>query len=212
MFPSRPGILPTCFQPEEIIVTLDELAIDFPALFDKRRTLVEETSAVVRSDLRGMTSDLYDRVDQLTARVSDAAVVFVAADPAEDGAPGWNLAHVVVHVTAGLEENAAQGATLARGAEITGRPRFETPWETVTTAAQVRQRLAESRRMSMAFLDAWPDQPHGDNVHEHPAFGASNAVAYHVLGLVHGRGHLAQLKEIVSQATASDGTGGSENA
>lgn len=182
---------------------LDEIAIDFPALFDKRRTLVEETADVAASDLRGMTADIYDRVDDLIGGPTDAEIVFIPADPAEDGAPGWNLAHVVVHFTAGLEENAAQGCTLARGAEITGRPRFETPWETVTTTAQVRQRLAESRRMSMAFLDAWPDQPQLDNVHDHPVFGASNAVAYHVLGLVHARGHLAQVEEIVRQAPAA---------
>lgn len=130
----------------------------------------------------------------------DAAVVVVATDPAEDGAPGWTLGHVIVHLTAGLEENAGRAATLARGAEVTGRPRYETPWEEVTTAAQVRQRLAESRRMTHAFLDAWPDAPHQDNMHEHPYFGPTNAVAYHILGITHGRGHLAQLEEIRRQA------------
>lgn len=180
-------------------MTLNELAIDFPAVIEKRRTLVQETAGISPDDLPALTSELYDRLAEATAGIDDAAVVFVATDPAEDGAPGWTLGHVIVHLTAGLEENAAQGSTLARGAEITGRPRYETPWEEVTTAAQVRQRLSESRRQTHAFLDAWPAAPHVDNVYQHPYFGPINAVAHHLLGITHGNGHLAQLEEIRRQ-------------
>ena len=197
-FRHRPGLAS-----KETIVIIADLVIDLDAVFAKRRTLIEETAAVAPADLRGLTIELYDRIDRITDGVTDEEERVIAGNPAEDGAPGWNLAHVAGHVTAGLEEDAAQGCTLARGVQVTGRSRYEIPWEEVTAAAQVRQRLAESRRMSLAFLDAWPDRPHLDNVYDHPAFGTTNAAAFHVLGLFHGRGYLAQFEEIVRQAAAA---------
>ncbi len=183
-------------------MSLTELDIDIPAVIEKRRTLIEETSGIEPGELPGLSNELYDRLDDLTVGIDDATVVFVPEDPAEDGAVGWTLGHVVVHLTAGLEENASQGCTLARGAEITGRPRYETPWEDVTTVVQIRQRLAESRRLTRAFLDAWPDAPHLANIQEHQFFGPVNAVAYHALGINHAKGHLAQIEEIQRQAAA----------
>ena len=185
--------------------TLSDLSLDVTAARDRERSLIEQTTGIDPADLRALTTEVYDRVGAIVAGAPDAAVEFVPEDPeadAEEG-PGWTLGHVVVHLTAGLEENTAQGCTLARGAEITGRPRYETPWEAVTTAAQVGQRLAESRRMALAFLDAWPDVPFLGNVYQHPAFGPMNAVAYHALGLNHAKSHLAQLEEIVRQATTA---------
>ncbi len=189
--------------------TLSDLSLDVTAARDRERSLTEQTAGVDPADLRPLTTEIYDRVEAIIAGAPDAAVGFVPEDPeanAEEG-PGWTLGHVVVHLTAGLEENAAQGCTLARGAEITGRPRYETPWEEVTTAAQVGQRVAESRRMTMAFLDAWPDAPQLDNEHHHPALGPMNAVAYHAFGLIHAKGHLAQLEEIVRQASVAPALG-----
>ena len=182
-------------------MTLDDLTLDFDAIVSKTRSMPEQTADVAPGDLRGLTEEIYARLDEVTAGADD--VVFTPndpeADPAENGGEGWNLAHVVVHLTAGLEENAAQASTLARGAEITGRPRHETDWETVTTVGQVKQRLAESRRITLAFLDTWPDAPHTDATYEHPYFGTMNAVSYHVVGLTHARGHLRQLTEIRRQ-------------
>ena len=185
-------------------MSLTPFAVDVAAVIEKRRTLIDETAGIGPDDLRSLTVELYDRLEELTAGIDDRAVSFVPADPDGDPAdgPGWTLGHVVVHLTAGLEEGAAQGCTLARGAEITGRPRYETPWEEVTTAAQVRQRLAESRRMVLAFLDAWPDAPHLGNLHEHPFFGPMDAVSHHAMGINHARGHLAQLAEIRRQTAA----------
>ena len=186
-------------------MSLTSFAVDLAAVIEKRRTLIDETAGIGPDDLRALTVALYDRLEELTAGIDDAAVVFVPADPDADpvGGPGWTLGHVVVHLTAGLEEAAAQGCTLARGAEITGRPRYETPWEEVTSAAQVWQRLAESRRMVLAFLDAWPDTPHLGNVHGHPFFGPMDAVSHHAMGINHARAHLAQLAEIRRQAAAA---------
>jgi hypothetical protein len=180
-----------------IALSLQDFSLDFKSAIDKSSTFVEQTQAIDWTDLAPSTIALYDRLDELAARVSD--VTFIPVDPAEDGAPGWNLAHVVVHLTAGLEENSVQASTLARGAEITGRPRYETDWETVVSHDQVTQRLAESRRMVSGFLQAWPDQPHLGNIHEHGFFGAMNAVAYQLLGVQHARVHIAQIEEILRQ-------------
>lgn len=183
-------------------VTLTDLSLDIGAARDRQRSLIEQTAELDPTDLRPLTEELYDRLDAIVAGLPDAAVVFVPDDPDASEGPGWTLGHVVAHLTAGLEENAAQGCTLARGAEITGRPRYETPWETIATAEKVRQRLAESRRMVLAFLAAWPDAPHRGNVHDHPFFGPIDAVAFHAVGLNHAKGHLPQLEEIVRQASA----------
>ncbi len=184
---------------------LSDLSLDLTAARDRERSLIEQTVGLDQADLRALTTETYDRVEAIVAGAPDAAVTFVPDDPKADpaGGPGWTLGHVVVHLTAGLEENAAQGCTLARGAEITGRPRYEAPWEEIATIRQIGQRLAESRRMSLAFLDAWPDRPHLDTVHEHPVFGPMNAVAYHALGISHAKNHFDQLGEIVRQAASA---------
>lgn len=184
-------------------MTLDGISIDIAAARSKTKSVPEQVANVAPGDLRGLTEEIYDRLDAATEGAEDVA--FIATDPAEDDAPGWNLAHVIVHLTAGLEENAAQASTLARGAEITGRPRYETPWEEITTVDQVRQRLQESRRITPAFLDTWPDAPHTAATHEHEFFGTMNAVAYHVVGLNHARGHLAQIAEIRRQESRRAG-------
>lgn len=181
---------------------LDEFVLDIPAIIEQRRLVLDQVAGFDPRDLPRLTTALYDRLDELAAGIDDATVVLVPADPQADPAEGapWTFGHVIVHLTAGLEENAALGNTLARGAQVTGRPRYETPWEEVATAGQVWQRLAESRRMTLALLDGWPDAPHAGNVHEHAYFGPANAVAYHLLGIAHAQDHLGQLAEIRRQA------------
>ena len=184
-------------------MTLDDLNLYIQAVMDKSRSVPEQFAHVAPGDLWGLTEEIYARLDEATAGAQD--VVFIPNDPdadAAEGGVGWNLAHVVVHLTAGLEENAAQASTLARGVEITGRPRHETDWESVTTAEQVRQRLAESRRITMAFLETWPDAPHLGATYTHPFFGEMTAVAYQLVGISHANGHLAQLAEIRRQEGA----------
>lgn len=179
-----------------------QFILDTAAIIEQRRSLLEQVAGIDPRDLPRLTNEVFDRLDDLADGIDDATVVLVPEDPQADpdeGAP-WTFGHVIVHLTAGLEENAALGNTLARGAEVTGRPRYETPWEQVTTAERVRQRLAESRRMTLALLDGWPDAPHLDNVHEHAYFGTANAVAYHLLGIAHAQHHLGQLAAIRRQA------------
>ncbi len=182
-------------------LTVDAPVLDIMAIIEQRRPALEQVADVDFRDLPRLTNETFDRLDALAADIDDAAVVFVPEDPQADPAEGapWTFGHVIVHLTAGLEENAALANTLARGAEVTGRPRYETPWEQVTTAEQVRRRLVESRRMTLALLEGWPDEPHLGNVHEHDYFGTTNAVAYHLLGIAHAQDHFGQLAEIRRQ-------------
>jgi hypothetical protein len=87
--------------------------------------------------------------------------------------------------------------------ERPGRSRYEVPWESVTTIAGCRARLAESRRMRLASLDLWPDPPHLDTVFRYrPDSPPLNAYERFMGGLRHGNAHIDQVREIVRQAHA----------
>ncbi len=190
------------------------MPIDFAAVREGRASYQDATRDLTPSDLRALTTGVFDAVEGNVAGATDRDVVFAPDDPAAHDAAaapgaagvdeGWTLGHVVAHLTAGLEEMAAQGATLARGVQVEGRSRYETPWETVQTARQVRDRLAESRRMCLAFRDAWPDAPHLDlTATPIPPFGPLDAVLMAMIGVFHADGHLDQLREIMRQARAA---------
>jgi hypothetical protein len=187
--------------------------IDLQPVFSGTATIADLVGGLTPADLARETNELIERMLTLVAECDDADVVFVPVDPeANDAAAAstaetdlaWTLGHVVVHVTAGGEESAFLGAEQARGVPFHGRSRSEVPWETVTSLAQVRARLEESRRMMLACLAVWPDQPQLDLVAEAwPGGPVVNAVGRHALGLAHGFGHLAQLAEIVRQSHAA---------
>lgn len=185
--------------------------LDFSGVNAKTQTMAELAQPLTHDDLVRLTNEMLDTVEGIIADATDADVVFVPDDPAandtfgnsEDANLAWTLGHVVVHATASSEEGAALATNLARGLIIEGRSRYETDWQTVTTIAQVRQRLAESRRMRLGFLAAWPDQPHLDLVQEHPFFGPLTATTRFIVGLSHEDSHLNQLREIMRQARAA---------
>lgn len=190
------------------------MTLDFAAQREGRLSYADLVREVDHAGARRATADLFDTLDAVVADATDADVVFQPEDPEanDPGAPpeevhrAWTLAHVVAHVTASCEESAALGATLARGVPVEGRSRYEVPWQTLTTGEGVRRRLAESRRICDAFLDAWPDEPHLDlTVTRIQRLGPLNAVGQHLLGALHGDGHLAQLREIVRQAKGAGG-------
>ncbi len=190
------------------------MRVDYDALRRGDLSLATEGAKHSRQDLRQLTEEMIDAVRARIAGATDDVVVFQPNDPEADdpGAPpaereqGWTLGHVVVHTTAGSEEGAALALTLARGAPVEGRPRYETPWQEVTTIDQVVHRLDESRRMRLAMLDAWPDQPHLDNaITPIERYGPLNAPARFLLGLMHEAWHLPQLEEIMRQARAARG-------
>jgi len=160
------------------------------------------------TDLRNLTNEMIDTMLSMIADATDEDVVFVPQDPNADDPFGipeeknlvWTLGHVAVHTTASSEESAALALTLARGLTPEGRSRYEVPWRSVQTIDQVRHRFEESRRMRLAMLDAWPDEPHLETVYSvSPRFGPFNATARFLMGLYHDDDHLGQLREIMRQ-------------
>ena len=186
--------------------------LDLTGLRNKTQTIAELVAGVSVDQLRAFTNQSVDVLVNTIADSTDADVVFQPSDPeandtfASDDSVvniAWTLGHVVVHATASSEEGAALAAEMARGIELHGRSRYETPWETVTTIAQCRQRLEESRRIRLSSLDMWPDEPHFENTTTLGFMeGPINPVARFILGLMHEESHYAQLAEIVRQAKA----------
>lgn len=191
--------------------------LDFTPIRKKQLTIDHLCRDLRQEDLRRLTDEMVDTMLGLIADCADVDVIFVPEDPdAEDTFATnpdevflpWTLGHVIVHTTASAEESAFLAAELARGVSYReGRSRYEVPWRTVTTVEQCCQRLEESRRMRLASLDMWPDPPHLDNLF--PSWRGNrhyNSVVRFVLGLMHDDSHLAQIAQIVSQATAAGAT------
>lgn len=187
--------------------------LDFTSVRDKSITLRQLADGLAIEDLRRLTHEIVDAQLALIAECADADVTFVPSDPeAYDNAAAteaevnmpWTLGHVIVHITASAEEAAFVAAELARGVPYHGRSRYEVYWQTVTTLAQCRQRLEESRRMRLATLDLWPDPPHLDNTYQLELMPEPrNALTRFVSGLGHDDAHLGQMAEIVRQAKAA---------
>lgn len=173
-------------------------------------TLPADTSQLTRADLRRLTNTLIDEMRGLLRRCVDADVTFMPRDPVaydagaeteEEAHMPWTLAHIVVHMTATSEEQAALAAELARGVSYHGRSRSEVPWQPVTTLAQCHARLEESRRMRCASLDMWPDGPHLENTAAlWPDGPVAGPIQRFVFGLQHDAAHLAHVRDVVGQA------------
>jgi len=188
--------------------------LNFDAVANGEMTFQALTADLTVSDLRQLTNEMIDYQLGLIVDCTDEDVTFEPDDPdahdpvAADEADidlAWNLGHVIVHVTASSEEAAAIAAELARGVPHRGgRSRSEIPWQTVTTIAQCRQRLEESRRMRLASLDMWPDEPYLDNTYRYrPESEPVNAIGRFVGGLRHDTSHLEQIAKIIKQALTS---------
>lgn len=189
--------------------------LDFTRFNNGEQTFADLVAPLTPQDMRQLTNEMVDTMRAAVDDIVDADVTFVPVDEAandtfaSDDADvniAWTLGHVIVHTTASAEEGAALGLVLARGLPIEGRSRYETPWETVHTVQQVIQRLEESRRMRLAMLDAWPDEPHLDNrVKMWESVGEVNAIGRFVIGLLHDDSHVDQIREVVRQAKAARG-------
>src|SRR5262245_4969080 len=174
-----------------------------------RDTTRDATYTLRLDELRALTNEGIDLALKLIRACVDEDMTFIPDDPhAHDDGAGegeatiaWTLGHIIAHMTASSEEHTSIAAELARGVEYHGRSRYEVPWRTITTAAQCRARLEESRRIRLASLSAWPDEPHLDNLHlaweDGPLYGP---IQHALLGLRHDAAHLEQIREVVLQA------------
>lgn len=194
--------------------------IDFSPIWNKEKKYIDlwRDNQLTVDDLRRASNASVDWMLDLIAELNDHDITFDPADPnasdpdavAGEETIGWNLAHLIAHVTSSSEEGAAFSSLLARGVEgVEHRPRYETPWRDLTTQAQVVARLQESRRMRIAFLESWPDQPDYHNLRVAKSerfqeyFGDLNAPACFLMGLGHELGHYEQMSEVKRQALAA---------
>ena len=182
--------------------------LDFTSVNNGSQTIADVATSLTKADLYQLTDEMIDTMQAIIADAIDADVTFEPEDPhandpfskSGEAALPWSLGHVIVHTTASSEEAAVLALTLARGLPVEGRSRYETPWQSVTTVTQVRQRLEESRRMRKALLDAWPDELHLEVTYTlSQRSGALNAVGRFIAGLFHENSHLDQLRDIMRQ-------------
>jgi hypothetical protein len=179
-------------------------SLDFSRVFRGEATFDDLFGGLALADVRRETADLYDRLQAGVFDCVDADVSFVAQDTAAAEGEGWTIGHLIAHITATCEESAFLGAEMARGVPFHGRSCYEVPWESLVTIEQVRERIADSRRMCLACLEVWPSTADLDQTIEvWPDGPIVNAAGRHAVGLAHGFGHLPQLEEICRQAKAA---------
>jgi hypothetical protein len=191
--------------------------IDFSPVRSGEKKLIDlcRDNNITVADLRDVTKESIDYLLELISDLTDEDIVFLPDDPdandpyAVDGEENisWNIAHLIAHTTASSEEGAAFSSLLARGVpNVEHRPRYETPWREMTTKAQCVQRLEESRRIRLAYLDTWPDEPHLDNLRQglseryQERVGDVNAPVAFLSSLTHELGHYEQIKAAKRQA------------
>lgn len=191
--------------------------LDLTPVFNKEKKYIDvwKDDKLTIEDLRTATNESVDSLLNLICDLDDEAIQHVpvdenASDPYAvegEGSIAWTVGHLIAHVTASSEEGAAFSSLLARGIEgIEHRPRYETPWRDVNTKAKTVQRLEESRRMRLSYLDTWPDTPDYDNERaglseramEH--YAIYNAPVAFLAGLGHEVGHYQQIEDAVQQA------------
>jgi hypothetical protein len=192
------------------------MLIDFSPVNGGQLTMLEFSEGFTLDDLRAAASAYIDAIFDIIADADDAQIAFIPDDPEADDPYavegeeriGWSLGHLIAHVTASTEEGVTFASLLARGIQPPDenlRLRDETPWRAITTRAGAVQRLEESRRLRLAYLDTWPDHPHldlcrrmrPDVVERH---GQWNAPASVLVGLWHEHAHLDQMRKVLQQA------------
>ena len=183
--------------------------LNFQLVREKQITLQDLVTDLNKADLQRELNAMYAEVERLIADCTDAHAAFQPVDEKADDPfsvegeenISWTLGHVIVHLTASMEEAAALASELARGVELHGRSRWEVSWREVTTIEQCRARMKESRRMCLASLEMWPEPPHMENIYTYPVAGAlpHTCISRFASGLKHASDHLGQIAEIVQQ-------------
>jgi hypothetical protein len=186
------------------------MTIDFAALEADMFAIERVQAAATHKEVELAVSDAIGDFLDVVAGLSNAQVAHIGQDPGTADGVGWSIGHIVAHATASLEEGCCYSSLLARGCDIPAgqRFRYETPWEEVTTAAQVVRRLLESRHICLAYIGAWPNEPALDNFRKMPEGMRMSSMKMNALGTAifsthHMRGHLAQLKDAAVQAIAA---------
>lgn len=189
--------------------------IDFTPIQDGTTKMLAytESAGITWAQIRDALNESVDTLHSLLDGLEDADVNFLPDDPhandpfaaPEEQNVGWNIAHIIVHATASTEEYAAVGSVLGRGIAFEGRLRYEPDWRTVTTVTQLRQRLEESRKIRLAYLDALPQQPFMDvyrTISERyiERLGQTNCMVAFLMGLMHEVGHYEQIRDARHQA------------
>jgi len=192
--------------------------LDFTPLINKTTTPLEFSRQLTIDDLRQITNESIDTLLDMVNSLDDADIVYEPHDPNADDPHavageehiGWHIGHIIAHVTSSSEEWAAYSSILARGVPYPAKPRlrYENPWREMDSYDKVVQRLEESRRMRLAFLDTWPDAPHLEIYRELSprfvaVFGEMNAPAAFIFGLMHEVEHYDQIREARRQALAA---------
>lgn len=187
--------------------------IDFTPVREKLTTWPDFAGQFSRPQLIDEINQLTDTILEFISLCSDPDVTFVPDDPdahdpfaenPEDDDLAWTLGHVIAHITASNEESAFIGAELARGVAVEfRRSRYEVDWESIITVAQARQRLEESRRMVLASLDVWPDEPHLTNYYTTPSGLMVTPVMRTLFAFNHSSSHIPQIQEIIRQSCAA---------
>lgn len=187
--------------------------IDFSPITNKKTNWTRFGMQFCLQDLADQTNWLTDQILDLIAEATDEDAVFAPVDPEahdpyaenpDDENLGWNLAHVIVHITASNEESAFLAAELARGVEVEPRrSRWEVDWESVTTIKQVRERLEESRRILLASLEMWPNEAHVENYYKTERGLKITPMVRFLLGQNHAMQHIEQIKDILRQSNAA---------
>ena len=187
--------------------------LDFQSIRDKKVKLQELVNGLTKEDMRHELNEMYDEVMHLIADCTDTHVMFEPIDKKADDPYAvegeeyiaWTLGHVIVHITASMEESATIASELARGVVYHGRSRWEVPWREVTTIEQCNTRMEESRKMCLASLEMWPNPPHIDNTYIPAIQGAlpHTCISRFASGLKHASDHIEQIADIVRQADAT---------
>jgi len=199
--------------------------VDLTPVFNKEKKYIDvwNDDKLTIDDLRNAANESIDYLLSLIQELEDEDFVFVpvdenANDPySVEGEENiaWTLGHLIAHVTASSEEGAAFSSLLARGIEgIEHRPRYETPWRDMDSKVKALQRLEESRRIRLGYLDTWPDTPDLDNERQGLSerakahYGIYNAPTAFLSGLGHELGHYEQIKDAIKQAVEARNAAG----
>ncbi len=187
------------------------MILDFTEVNQYQLAMDTFASLLSVADLRRQTNLSIDRLVKLIEQCNDDDITDVPDDPDAfdayaakfrlvEATMGWTIGHNIVHTTASGEEYAFNAAELVRGVPYHGRSRYETAWQSMTTRAHCLLRLEESRRIRLATLDLWPNEPDLQNgVTPWRESGWVNGVGLFCWGLAHDQSHWQQIEKIRGQ-------------